>query len=43
VSYENPNINGTTPCGESKQVGVSKPRPVPTDASGPRKPGQGGL
>jgi len=42
VSYDTPNINGATPCGESKSVDSSKPqpsRPTPMGAGG----GQGGL
>jgi hypothetical protein len=45
MSYESPNINGTTPCGESSQVNSTKhpTRPAPGDGSGTRNPKQGGL
>jgi hypothetical protein len=43
MSYENPNINGATPCSESKQVSSTThpTRPVPTGSSGGGP--QGGL
>jgi hypothetical protein len=46
VSYENPPINGATPCGETKQVSSTKgtpSRPQAPVGTGPRNPRQGGL
>lgn len=45
MSYANPNINGSTPCDESRQVDSLKhpARPIPPDASGPFQRGDAPL